>query len=397
MSDTTPRLSLPLIAPAQAQKHITHNEALLALDRLVHLTAADRRNEPSAAPAEGVRHLVGDAPTGAFGGHADEVATFEAGFWRFEAPAAGWLAWLSEEDAALVFDGTTWRDLKPRRAERLGVGTPADDTNRLAVASPAVLFTHAGEGAQVKVNKAAPADTASLLFQTGWSGRAEIGTAGDDKLHVKVSADGAVWTDALVVDSATGHVGIGTAAPAAALELVAATVSPSRGIVNTQITANAAAALAAFRKARGTAAAPAAAESGDYCGAFSFSGHDGTAYLTTAGFGARITGAVAAGSMPQDLFFYATGGAPTSNPYLDDQVHMVVTGTGRVGVGTTAPRVTLEVDGPVMCKSYAVAGLPAAGAGAGQIVMVADESGGPVLAFSDGTAWRRVTDRAVVT
>src|SRR5690606_16467928 len=39
-----------------------------------------------------------------------------------------------------------------------------------------------------------------LLLQTGFSGRAEIGLAGDDRLHLKVSADGSTWVDALVAD-----------------------------------------------------------------------------------------------------------------------------------------------------------------------------------------------------
>lgn len=48
--------------------------------------------------------------------------------------------------------------------------------------------------------------------------------------------------------------------------------------------------------------------------------------------------------------------------------------------------------------SFTVAGLPSAGtAGAGRLVYVSNESGGAVPAFSDGAAWRRVTDRAVVS
>lgn len=48
--------------------------------------------------------------------------------------------------------------------------------------------------------------------------------------------------------------------------------------------------------------------------------------------------------------------------------------------------------------SYTVAGLPtAASAGAGATVFVSDETGGAVTAFSDGTNWRRSTDRAVVS
>ena len=39
MTDT-PRMSLPLLAPAQAQKHVTVNEALARIDALTHLTLA---------------------------------------------------------------------------------------------------------------------------------------------------------------------------------------------------------------------------------------------------------------------------------------------------------------------------------------------------------------------
>ena len=34
---------------------------------------------------------------------------------------------------------------------------------------------------------------------------------------------------------------------------------------------------------------------------------------------------------------------------------------------------------------------------AAQMIYVSDESGGAVVAFSDGTHWRRVTDRAIVS
>jgi hypothetical protein len=46
-------------------------------------------------------------------------------------------------------------------------------------------------------------------------------------------------------------------------------------------------------------------------------------------------------------------------------------------------------------KSYVVASLPTAVAGG--VIFVTDETGGAVLAFSDGTNWRRSTDRAVVS
>ena len=37
MPDQTPRLSLPLLLESQAQKHVTHNEALRRLDVLAQL------------------------------------------------------------------------------------------------------------------------------------------------------------------------------------------------------------------------------------------------------------------------------------------------------------------------------------------------------------------------
>ena len=40
--DETPNLTLPYIMAAQAQKHVTHNEALRALDAVVQLSVLDR-------------------------------------------------------------------------------------------------------------------------------------------------------------------------------------------------------------------------------------------------------------------------------------------------------------------------------------------------------------------
>ena len=48
-------------------------------------------------------------------------------------------------------------------------------------------------------------------------------------------------------------------------------------------------------------------------------------------------------------------------------------------------------------KSYTVATVPAAATYPRAIIYVSNETGGAVLAFSDGSDWRRVTDRAVVS
>ncbi|MGR3539859.1 MAG: DUF2793 domain-containing protein [Hasllibacter sp.] len=206
MSQSTPNLALPLIQGGQAQKHVTHNEALRRLDLIVQL---DVRGWADAPPAheEGARWIVGPSPSGAFAGRAGAIAVSEGGAWDFLTPATGWLAWDRSAGALAAFDGTGWVPAgRPETVARLGIGTAPDGTNRLAVASDATLLTHAGGGHQVKVNKAATTDTASLLFQTGWSGRAEMGTAGGDGFAIKVSPDGASWTEALRVDPASGAV-----------------------------------------------------------------------------------------------------------------------------------------------------------------------------------------------
>lgn len=53
--------------------------------------------------------------------------------------------------------------------------------------------------------------------------------------------------------------------------------------------------------------------------------------------------------------------------------------------------------GPFVLSSYAVANAPDATLYTGGLIYVTDETGGAVPAFSDGTNWRRVTDRAVVS
>ena len=53
--DETPNLELPYIVAAQAQKHVTHNEAIRALDAIVQIGAIDR---DLAAPLDDVSVTV---------------------------------------------------------------------------------------------------------------------------------------------------------------------------------------------------------------------------------------------------------------------------------------------------------------------------------------------------
>lgn len=205
--DHTPRLALPFIIANQAQKHITHNEAIQTLDTLVQpVVEARSLTAPPMTPLEGEAWLVPTGASGAWAGHSGEIAAWLDAGWRFLDPAAGWQVLDRSDLSQLVFDGSAWVVVASLGAAlpRLGVNTSADSTNRLAVSAAATLLTHAGNGHQLKLNKAASGDTASLLYQTNWSGRAEMGLSGDDHWRLKVSPDGAAWTDALTVNASTG-------------------------------------------------------------------------------------------------------------------------------------------------------------------------------------------------
>ena len=273
MSETT-RLALPLILAAQAQKHVTHNEALADLDVLVHLALASRTVlAPPPSPAAGDAYLLDGVATGSWAGQDGNIAAFINGAWQYFVPVSGWRAWIADDQTLILFDGTIWTILIGAGAsyddlQMLGINTTSDSVNRLSARTEAVLFSaidvaSGGIGdIQFKINKETAADTASLLFQTGFSGRAEMGLTGNDDWRIKVSANGTAWNDAIEVNAASGR-----------------------------------------------------------------------------------------------------------------------------------PRFLQ----PAVFQSYTVAGLPsAATSGAGATVFVSDEAGGAVLAFSDGTDWRRVTDRAVV-
>ena len=117
MNEQTPKLGFPLLASGQAQKEVTHNEALVLADALVLQAYANAGADvlyapglrtpeqirtvvqavaPAAIPASpvpGQCWIVGAGAGGVWAGHDNAIACWTGGGWRFVASREGMWAW----------------------------------------------------------------------------------------------------------------------------------------------------------------------------------------------------------------------------------------------------------------------------------------------------------------
>ena len=111
MSETS-RLELPLLAPSQAQKHVTVNEALERLDLLSQLSIASATTAtPPAAAADGTTHFVPEGSVNAWSGQDNKLALGIGGGWVFVDPKIGMRGWIEDEARFAVWNGSDWTDL----------------------------------------------------------------------------------------------------------------------------------------------------------------------------------------------------------------------------------------------------------------------------------------------
>ena len=216
MSDTTPNLLFPYILASQAQKHVTHNEALRILDGLVQLSVLDcDLIAPPGSPADGDRYIVSSGGTGDWAGWDLNVALFTDGAWLRLPPRTGWRAWVEDEGLLLAYDGAGWVGTTPAALQNMalvGVGTTADTSNPFSAKLNAVLWTAktVAEGGNgdlfYTMNKEAAGDDLGLTLQTNFVTKALVGLFGSDSFRLAVSADGITFSDGLTVDNANGIV-----------------------------------------------------------------------------------------------------------------------------------------------------------------------------------------------
>ncbi|MDE3237346.1 MAG: DUF2793 domain-containing protein [Paracoccaceae bacterium] len=106
----TSQLNLPLLAPSQAQKTVTVNEALARIDGLAQMVLASRSvTLPPVAAAEGTAYGVPPGAVNDWAGQDGRVAIFANGGWVFATPKRGWRAFVLDESSPVLHDGTGWQ------------------------------------------------------------------------------------------------------------------------------------------------------------------------------------------------------------------------------------------------------------------------------------------------
>ncbi|WP_415918883.1 DUF2793 domain-containing protein [Tateyamaria sp. SN6-1] len=110
MSNLSARLELPYLAPSQAQKHVTHNEALQRLDALTPLILEEvGAITPPAVPDQGALYALGASPTAAWAAEPGQLAYWNGVAWLFLTPQEGWRGWDMAAGAFRVYQGSAWQ------------------------------------------------------------------------------------------------------------------------------------------------------------------------------------------------------------------------------------------------------------------------------------------------
>ena len=103
------QLAISDLIDGQASAHVTVNEAVAILDGHAHLGVINRTSTaPPGSPSNGDRYLIATGPTGAWSGHAAEIAIYLNGAWKFQVPKEGWTCWVDNEDLEVQYTGSAW-------------------------------------------------------------------------------------------------------------------------------------------------------------------------------------------------------------------------------------------------------------------------------------------------
>jgi hypothetical protein len=201
--DVTPRLGLPYVVAAQAQKHIPINESLARLDGLVQLAVESRSvSAQPASPVAGGVWVLPVGPTGAAwtGQAAGTLMRFEAGAWEALAPAEGVLAWVKDENQVVAFDGAAWTPLSATFRATTAATSPGLANTRLEILEQEVTVTGAATATSIVI----PNRAIVLAVST----RTTAAVTGAASYNCGVSGDASKFGGALGVAKNSSNVGV---------------------------------------------------------------------------------------------------------------------------------------------------------------------------------------------
>lgn len=137
MSTTSDRFALPLLQAGQAQKELTHNEALALIDMLLHAQVESMTvATPPGGAAVGQCWVVAAGGTGTWVGHDGHLACLTSGGWRFVAPRKGLGVSCVADGRTYSHDGTIWQP-DPVRPDGLYIsGSRVVAARQAAIADP---------------------------------------------------------------------------------------------------------------------------------------------------------------------------------------------------------------------------------------------------------------------
>ncbi len=141
--EETANLKLPYIAAAQAQKHVTHNETIRALDAIVQTGVLDKDlTSPPGTPADGDCYIVAAGATDAWTGFDGQLAAWQDNAWMFYQPRAGWRAWVIDEGQLYIYNGSSWQ-VFPGGTSVLLNSSPNGAETRFAIAEEELTLSGA--------------------------------------------------------------------------------------------------------------------------------------------------------------------------------------------------------------------------------------------------------------
>jgi hypothetical protein len=293
---------------------------------------------------------------------------------------------------------------------------------------------------KVSLRKNATGNDGIVEWAVGTSGRARMGLIGNNNIVIQRSTDGSAWTTAITVDASTGAITLGDIAqvPAGSVSAPSLAVGeantglyrPSAGQLSVAVagaqrllftstdtrfditgggtntfyvrgegstalhvrrySTDANSPITALYKARGTINTPADVVTSDTLGDIYWYGYGGGGFRTSCRIYGRVTAATPSATDMEGRLVILL--APPASVTLTEIMRLDYD----TGLSMYGSNVVVDANRHFQLRSYTMATLPSA-ATAGQMIYISNESGGATPAFSDGTNWRRVSDRAIVS